>query len=182
MTAAIIDTENIGTDLLIKLQRSGVIAQEAGVRYIDGSLCALGAGAGNSPTEVLAAVFDRLGVDTDRTSLVSSTPRRSSRPTSYAGPRWTAMPSSRVGQASTTHSSFLTERAAERYDVLRRCGELGYVDGQGDMIIDVALDLARMRGPDEDAHTWSAPAKGALVVEGDPDRICRIPHRARMAS
>ncbi|MFB4284330.1 hypothetical protein ACBJ59_54255 [Nonomuraea sp. MTCD27] len=43
---------------------NSVIAYERGVRSIDGSLCALWAGAGNSSTEMLAAVFDRLGVDT----------------------------------------------------------------------------------------------------------------------
>ena len=37
---------------------------QQGARQIDGALCALGAGAGNSPTEVLAATFDRLGIQT----------------------------------------------------------------------------------------------------------------------
>ena len=51
------------------------------------------------------------------------------------------------------YSSFLlhAERAAERYkvpahEILRRCGELGYVGGQEDMIIDVAAELAGHAG------------------------------------
>ena len=47
------------------------------------------------------------------------------------------------------YSSFLlhAERAAERYkvpahEILRRCGEIGLVGGQEDMIIDVAIELA----------------------------------------
>ena len=50
------------------------------------------------------------------------------------------------------YSSFLlhAEHAAERYgvpahEILQRVGELGYVGGQEDMIIDVALQLARER-------------------------------------
>src|SRR5215472_12455053 len=37
---------------------NSVLAFQHGARQIDGALCALGAGAGNSPTEVLAATFD----------------------------------------------------------------------------------------------------------------------------
>ncbi|WP_308314421.1 4-hydroxy-2-oxovalerate aldolase, partial [Streptomyces sp. GbtcB7] len=43
---------------------NSVLAYQNGARQVDGALCALGAGAGNSPTEVLAAASDRLGVDT----------------------------------------------------------------------------------------------------------------------
>jgi 4-hydroxy 2-oxovalerate aldolase len=130
---------------------NSVLAYEAGVRYIDGSLCALGAGAGNSPTEVLAAVFDRLGVDTglDVLGLLDAA-ENVVRP--YLQ-RWPKMDRNAIVQGwAGIYSSFLlhAETAAERYkvpthDILRRCGELGLVGGQEDMIIDVAIQLATAR-------------------------------------
>jgi 4-hydroxy 2-oxovalerate aldolase len=130
---------------------NSVLAYESGVRSIDGSLCALGAGAGNSPTEVLAAVFDRLGVDTglDVLALLDAA-EDVVRP--YL-PRWPKMDRNAIVQGwAGVYSSFLlhAERAADRYkvpaqDILRRCGELGYVGGQEDMIIDVAIQLAAAR-------------------------------------
>ncbi|MBE2997530.1 4-hydroxy-2-oxovalerate aldolase [Nocardiopsis sp. HNM0947] len=127
---------------------NSVLGQQAGVRYFDGSLCALGAGSGNSPTEVLGAVFDRLGVRTglDVASLLDAA-EDVVRP--YL-PRWPKMDRNAIVQGwAGVYSSFLlhAERAAARYgvpaqDILRRCGELGYVGGQEDMIIDVAVQLA----------------------------------------
>jgi 4-hydroxy 2-oxovalerate aldolase len=43
---------------------NSVLAVQGGARQVDGALCALGAGAGNAPTEVLAATFDKLSIDT----------------------------------------------------------------------------------------------------------------------
>ncbi len=58
------------------------------------------------------------------------------------------------------YSSFLlhAQRAAERYgvpahEILQRVGEAGYVGGQEDMIIDVALQLQR----DRDLATGARP-------------------------
>jgi 4-hydroxy 2-oxovalerate aldolase len=60
------------------------------------------------------------------------------------------------------YSSFLlhAQRAAERYgvpahEILQRVGEAGYVGGQEDMIIDVALQLQRQR--DRDMATGARP-------------------------
>lgn len=131
---------------------NSVLAYEAGVRQIDGSLCALGAGAGNSPTEVLAAVFDRMGVDTglDVVGLLTAA-EEVVRPYLH---RWPKMDRNAIVQGwAGVYSSFLlhAERAAERYEVpapeiLTRCGELGLVGGQEDMILDVAIQLATERG------------------------------------
>jgi 4-hydroxy 2-oxovalerate aldolase len=131
---------------------NSVIAYEVGARYIDGSLCALGAGSGNSPTEVLAAVFDRLGIDTGLdVPAVLDAAEDVVRP--YLR-RWPKMDRNAIVQGwAGVYSSFLlhAERAGERYkvpahEIIRRCGELGYVGGQEDMIIDVAIQLAKEHG------------------------------------
>lgn len=126
---------------------NSVLAHHNGARQIDGALCALGAGAGNSPTEVLAATFDRLGISTGvDVGGVLAAAEEVVKP--YL-PRWPSMDRNAVVQGwAGVYSSFLlhAERAAERYgvpayEILAKVGELGYVGGQEDMIIDVALEL-----------------------------------------
>lgn len=127
---------------------NSVLAYHNGAKQIDGALCALGAGAGNSPTEVLAATFDRMDIATGvDVGGVLAAAEEVVKP--YL-PRWPSMDRNAVVQGwAGVYSSFLlhAERAAERYDVpayeiLAKVGELGYVGGQEDMIIDVAIDLA----------------------------------------
>jgi 4-hydroxy 2-oxovalerate aldolase len=130
---------------------NSVLAYQAGAKQIDGALCALGAGAGNSPTEVLAATYERMGI---RTGIdlgeVLSAAEDVVRPFIPRLP-WMDRASITQGYAGV-YSSFLlhAERAAERYAVpahaiLQRVGEAGYVGGQEDMIIDIALELAEER-------------------------------------
>jgi 4-hydroxy 2-oxovalerate aldolase len=128
---------------------NSVLAYQAGARQIDGALCALGAGAGNSPTEVLAATFERMGIRTGvDLGEVLSAAEEVVRPFIPRLP-WMDRASITQGYAGV-YSSFLlhAERAAERYGVpahaiLQKVGELGYVGGQEDMIIDVAVQLAQ---------------------------------------
>jgi 4-hydroxy 2-oxovalerate aldolase len=128
---------------------NSVLAYQAGARQIDGALCALGAGAGNSPTEVLAATFERMGVRTGvDLGQVLSAAEEVVRPFIPRLP-WMDRASITQGYAGV-YSSFLlhAERAAARYGVpahaiLQKVGEYGYVGGQEDMIIDIALQLAR---------------------------------------
>lgn len=130
---------------------NSVVAQRAGARHVDGSLIALGAGAGNSPTEVLAVVFDKLGVTTgiDLDAVLGAASEVVdafvvSRP-------WMDRASIIQGYAGV-YSSFLHHAIAaqERYGVpahvlLRAAGEAGLVGGQEDMIIDIAVAAAARR-------------------------------------
>jgi 4-hydroxy 2-oxovalerate aldolase len=130
---------------------NSVLAYSGGARQIDGALCALGAGAGNAPTEVLAATFDKLDIATgvDVAGVLAA----AEEVVKPFLPRWPSMDRNAIVQGyAGVYSSFLlhAERAAQRYgipahDILARVGELGYVGGQEDMIIDVAIELATRR-------------------------------------
>jgi 4-hydroxy 2-oxovalerate aldolase len=130
---------------------NSVLAAQGGAHQVDGALCALGAGAGNAPTEVLAATFDRLGIRTgvDVQGLLAAA-QDVVRPFL---PRLPFADRSAVTQGyAGVYSSFLlhAERAAERYgvpahEILDRVGRAGYVGGQEDMIIDVALQILEER-------------------------------------
>jgi 4-hydroxy 2-oxovalerate aldolase len=128
---------------------NSLMAFEEGAKQIDGALCGLGAGAGNAPIEVLAAVLERQSVDTgiELRSILSAAD-------DVVRPFLPRVPwadrSAIVQGFAGVYSSFLlhAERAADRYgvaayDILQRVGEFGYVGGQEDMIIGIALELAR---------------------------------------
>ena len=125
-----------------------LLAYEAGARQLDGSTAGLGAGAGNTPTEILVAVMDRLGIETGiDVAGVLDAAEEVVRPYMTRAP---AMDRSSIvlGYAGV-YSSFLlhAERAAERYgvkaeDLLMEVGRRRYVGGQEDMIIDIAIELA----------------------------------------
>jgi len=135
---------------------NSIAAIEAGATRIDGSAGGLGAGAGNTPLEVFAAVCERMGIETgvdlfklmdvaediivpmmdhvvrvDRESLILG----------FAG----------------VYSTFLlhAKRAAERFgvparDILVELGRRKMIGGQEDMIQDTAMTMAKERGLAED--------------------------------
>jgi 4-hydroxy 2-oxovalerate aldolase len=135
---------------------NSVFAYRAGARQIDGATAALGAGSGNSPTEVLVAVFERLGVHTgvDLGAILAAA-EEVVRPYMLHVPI-ADRPSVVMGYAGV-YSSFLlhARRAAERYgvpahEVLTEAGRRRLVGGQEDLLIDIALSLSEDRLPNGD--------------------------------
>ncbi|MHB8220991.1 MAG: 4-hydroxy-2-oxovalerate aldolase [Acidimicrobiales bacterium] len=130
---------------------NSVLAYRAGARQIDCATAALGAGSGNSPTEVLVAVFNRLGISTGvDLGAALSVAEEVVRPFMLHVPT-TDRPSVVMGYAGV-YSSFLlhARQAAERYGVpvhelLAEAGHRRYVGGQEDLLIDIALSLADSR-------------------------------------
>jgi 4-hydroxy-2-oxovalerate aldolase len=127
---------------------NSIAALEVGATYLDACCRGLGAGAGNTPTEALVAVLDRLGyqhnVDLYKIMDVAE---------DIVGPAMHRPQELRnatlmLGYAGV-YSSFLlhTYRAADRFgldprDILVELGRRRMVGGQEDMIIDVAYGLA----------------------------------------
>ena len=128
---------------------NSIAAYEEGARNLDGTSAGLGAGAGNCPTEILAAVCEKNGIVSGVDPLMlMDLAEEVTRP---------LMPRQQVvdraglllGYAGV-YGSFLlhAERAAERYgvpqaEILLELGKRKVVGGQEDMIIDVAVELAR---------------------------------------
>ena len=125
-----------------------VLAIRAGAVQADACTRAFGAGAGNTPTEALAAVLDRLGVSTGIDPLAMfDVAEEVVRPV-MDGECVLDRMSLIMGYAGV-YSSFLRHayRAAERYEVsgaeiLMRCGERKLIGGQEDQIIDIAAELS----------------------------------------
>jgi 4-hydroxy 2-oxovalerate aldolase len=126
-----------------------VLAIRSGATQVDGCTRSFGAGAGNTPTEVLQAVCERLGIRTgiDTTRMLDAA-QDVVRPIMDAE---CAMDRNSIimGYAGV-YSSFLKHatRVAERYrvssaEILRRAGERKLVGGQEDQLIDIAVDLAQ---------------------------------------
>lgn len=134
---------------------NSIAAYEEGASNLDGTSAGLGAGAGNCPTEILAAVSNKYGITTGVDALklmdVAEEVVRPMMPRQQVIDRAGLI----LGYAGV-YGSFLlhAQKAAERYDVpqaeiLMELGRRQVVGGQEDMIIDVALELARKHAEQE---------------------------------
>ncbi len=131
---------------------NSLAAIDAGADRIDGSAAGLGAGAGNTPLEAMAAVLERMGADTgidifkladaaeDHVLPIMDDPVRLSRDAlvlGYAG----------------AYSSFLlfAKRAQAKYgvpshEILLEMARRRTVGGQEDLIEEIAIEMAAKRG------------------------------------
>jgi 4-hydroxy-2-oxovalerate/4-hydroxy-2-oxohexanoate aldolase len=138
---------------------NSLAAVAAGANRIDGSAAGLGAGAGNTPLELFAAVGERMGIETgidvfklmdvaeDRVLPIMPQPPRADRDAitlGYAGVYSTFL--------------YLAKDCARKYgvparDILIELARKKMIGGQEDMIEDTALTMAQDQG---------------LIVRGQP--------------
>ncbi|UJL45596.1 4-hydroxy-2-oxovalerate aldolase [Virgibacillus sp. NKC19-16] len=124
-------------------------AMEEGATRLDGSIRCLGAGAGNTQTEVLVTVLEKIGIPTGIDLYKIMDVAEDIVAPILPKPQEIGRDSLTMGYAGV-YSSFLlhANRAAEKFsvdsrDILVELGERKIVGGQEDMIIDVAAELAK---------------------------------------
>ncbi|WP_373816923.1 4-hydroxy-2-oxovalerate aldolase [Jeotgalibaca porci] len=127
---------------------NSLVAIEAGATYIDGSIRALGGGAGNTQTEVLIAVLEKMGIETGVDLYKIMDTAEDIVAPLLPKPQEITRDSLTLGYAGV-YSAFLlhAQRAAcqfnlESRDILIKLGEIGVVGGQEDMIYDMAAKMA----------------------------------------
>jgi 4-hydroxy 2-oxovalerate aldolase len=127
---------------------NSLAAIAAGASWVDGCTCGLGAGAGNAPTELLAAACDRTGIDTGLDVYAMMDVAETIVRPMLAAPQVVDRSALILGYAGV-YSSFLlhAERAADRFgvpasEILVEVGRRKAVGGQEDLIIDIAAELA----------------------------------------
>ncbi|MDB5080617.1 MAG: mhpE [Chloroflexi bacterium] len=130
---------------------NSLAAIEEGATHIDGTLCGLGAGAGNAQTEILVAVLDKMGYETGVDLFKVMDQAEDVVKPLMLRPQLVDRAALTIGYAGV-YSSFLlfANRAAEKYGVearaiLMELGRMGAVGGQEDLIVDVALQLAQAK-------------------------------------
>jgi len=130
---------------------NSIEAIRAGARRIDAAAAGLGAGAGNTPMEVLVAVCERMGINTGVDVFKISDVAEDLVVPIMDHPIRIDRDSMTLGYAGV-YSSFLlfAKRAEKKYgisarEILVELGRRGMVGGQEDMIEDTAMTMARAR-------------------------------------
>ena len=134
---------------------NSLAAVSAGATWIDGCTCGMGAGAGNTPTEVLVAACDLAGIETGVDTFALMDVAQEIVSPMLPRPQVVDRSALILGYAGV-YSSFLlhAERASLQFgvsvkEILIEVGRRKAVGGQEDLIIEVAADL-RSRGRTRD--------------------------------
>ena len=130
---------------------NSLAAIDVGATWIDGCTCGLGAGAGNTPTEVLVAACDKLGIQTGVDPLVMMDVAEEVVRPILPRPQVVDRSALILGYAGV-YSSFLlhAERAAKQFrvsekEILLEVARRKAVGGQEDIIVEIAAQLSRAR-------------------------------------
>lgn len=128
---------------------NSIVAIEEGADRIDASLAGMGAGAGNTATEELVAVMNKMGIEHNLDLYKTMDAAENLMKPMMERPVQIDRLSLTLGYTGV-YSSFLlfAERAGKEYgvdarDILTRISEMGAVGGQEDWIIGVAQELAK---------------------------------------